>query len=73
MHETISETLNKSFYKNPDIEKLIPELEQQLRDRKTTSYLVHGKKHNTVQEYYSGLKVDGIRTSNRTYNGLLIR
>lgn len=39
MHETISETLNKSFYKNPDIEKLIPELEQQLRDKKTTSYL----------------------------------
>ncbi len=39
MHETISETLRNSFYKNPDIEKLLPELEQMLIEKKITSYL----------------------------------
>lgn len=38
MHETIGESLNKSFYKNPEIEKLLPELELLLKQNKITSY-----------------------------------
>lgn len=54
MHETISETLRNSFYKNPDIEKLIPELEQMLRDKKITSYLAACR---VLNKYF--LKNDG--------------
>lgn len=38
MHETIQESLNNSFYRNPEIEKLLPELELMLKENRITSY-----------------------------------
>jgi LAO/AO transport system kinase len=38
MHETINESLTSSFYKNPDIALLLPELELLLRENRITSY-----------------------------------
>jgi LAO/AO transport system kinase len=38
MHETIMECLRNSFYKNPDIEGQLPELERQLHEGLITSY-----------------------------------
>lgn len=38
MHETISEAINKSFYKNPDIIKMLPEFEKMLVENRITSY-----------------------------------
>jgi len=39
MHETISDALGYSFYNNPDVKKLLPELERQLREGEVTSYI----------------------------------
>lgn len=38
MHETINEAINKSFYGNPEIAKLLPELEKELIENRITSY-----------------------------------
>jgi LAO/AO transport system kinase len=38
MHETIIDTLKYSFYNNPDVMALLPELERQLHEGEATSY-----------------------------------
>lgn len=38
MHETINEAINKSFYGDPEIMKLLPELEKALVEKRITSY-----------------------------------
>jgi hypothetical protein len=38
MHETISDALSYSFYNHPDVKRLLPELEKQLREGEVTSY-----------------------------------
>jgi len=38
MHETIIDSLKYSFYSHPDIVRMIPDLEKQLREGETTSY-----------------------------------
>jgi hypothetical protein len=38
MHETIIDTLKQSFYTHPEVSRLLPDLERQLREGETTSY-----------------------------------
>lgn len=38
MHETIIDTLKQSFYTNPDVAAMLPELEKKLREGEVTSY-----------------------------------
>ncbi len=38
MHETIIDTLKQSFYTHPEVSRLLPHLERQLREGETTSY-----------------------------------
>jgi LAO/AO transport system kinase len=39
MHETILDTLKYSFYNHPEVMALMPDLEKQLREGETTSYI----------------------------------
>jgi len=53
MHETIIDALKYSFYSNPEIVKLMPGLEKQLREGETTSY----KPASILLEKYFGRKM----------------
>jgi len=39
MHEMIKECITNDFYNNPEVAKLIPQLEKALRENKTSSYI----------------------------------
>lgn len=53
MHETIIDTLKFAFYSHPEIVKLIPDLERQLREGEMTSY----KPASVLLEKYFGKKM----------------
>jgi len=53
MHETIIDTLKYSFYSHPEIMKMIPDIEKQLREGITTSY----KPASILLEKYFGSKI----------------
>jgi LAO/AO transport system kinase len=48
MYETIHSELLNGFYQNPVMEKLIPEMEQQVLDNKISSFVAA---HKLLQEY----------------------
>ena len=53
MHETVIDNLKYSFYSNPEIMTLLPDLEKQLRDGEITSYKAASI---LLEKYYASKK-----------------
>ena len=55
LHETINQSLSNSFYTHPEIEGLLPELENLVKSSRMTSYTAACK---VLNKYFSGMNKD---------------